>query len=233
MYGTGGNYYYDEHDAKRDEYLKRQANVMGNKVMLLFKLTILSIVMALASVVAMLVIAVYTVMYGGSEQIVLYVAWGVAILAFIINLIYGGVVISMKEFDGKYLTSGILYILGQSLSLAKEVLGEIESLSLLASLASLASSVVLLISLFFFVNAIKDDVASFNSYLSGSWEGFKKMNIAMVVIVVIGVVLAFVIPALGGIAIFVGSVLAIIISIWQIVLLYKTGKSMLAFKEGF
>ena len=58
---------------------------MGNKVMLLFKLTILSIVMALASVVAMLVIAVYTVMYGGSEQIVLYVAWGVAILAFIIK----------------------------------------------------------------------------------------------------------------------------------------------------
>ena len=72
MYGTSGNYYYDEHDAKRDEYLKRQANVMGNKVMLLFKLTIFSIVMVLASIVVMLFIAVYTVMYGGSEQIVMY-----------------------------------------------------------------------------------------------------------------------------------------------------------------
>ena len=75
MYGTSGNYYYDEHDAKRDEYLKRQAEVMGNKVMLLFKLTIFSIVMVLASIVVMLFIAVYTVMYGGSEQIVLYVVF--------------------------------------------------------------------------------------------------------------------------------------------------------------
>lgn len=233
MYGTSGNYYYDEHDAKRDEYLKRQANVMGNKVMLLFKLTILSIVMVLASIVVMLFIAVYTVMYGGSEQIVMYAAWGVAILAFIINLIYGGVVISMKEFDGKYLTSGILYILGQSLSLAKNILGEYESLSLYASLASLASSIVLLIALFFFVNAIKDDVASFNSYLSGSWEGFKKANITMVVITVIGVALAIILPGLGGFVLFIGALIAIIISIWQIVLLYKTGKSMLAFKEGF
>ncbi|MBR6383867.1 MAG: hypothetical protein IKS56_07790 [Lachnospiraceae bacterium] len=233
MYGTSGNYYYDEHDAKRDEYLKRQANVMGNKVMLLFKLTIFSIVMVLASIVVMLFIAVYTVMYGGSEQIVMYAAWGVAILAFIINLIYGGVVISMKEFDGKYLTSGILYILGQSLSLAKNILGEYESLSLYASLASLASSIVLLIALFFFVNAIKDDVASFNSYLSGSWEGFKKANITMVVITVIGVALAIILPGLGGFVLFIGALIAIIISIWQIVLLYKTGKSMLAFKEGF
>lgn len=233
MYGTSGNYYYDEHDAKRDEYLKRQANVMGNKVMLLFKLTIFSIVMVLASIVVMLFIAVYTVMYGGSEQIVMYAAWGVAILAFIINLIYGGVVISMKEFDGKYITSGILYILGQSLSLAKNILGEYESLSLYASLASLASSIVLLIALFFFVNAIKDDVASFNSYLSGSWEGFKKANITMVVITVIGVALAIILPGLGGFVLFIGALIAIIISIWQIVLLYKTGKSMLAFKEGF
>lgn len=233
MYGTSGNYYYDEHDAKRDEYLKRQANVMGNKVMLLFKLTILSIIMALASVVVMLIIAVYTVMYGGSEEIVMYVAWGVVAISFIIQLIYAGVMISMKEFDGKYLTSGILYILGQSFSVAKEVLGEIESLSMFASLASLASSIVLLISLFFFIAAIKDDVAPFNSYLSGSWEGFKRANIGVVIITVIGVALAFILPGLGGFVLFIGALIGIVISIWQIVLLYKTGKSMLAFKEGF
>ena len=233
MYGTSGNYYYDEQDAKRDEYLKRQANVMGNKLMLMFKLTIFGIVMSLASIVLMLTIGVYAILYSGSsEQIIMYIAYGVVIVAFIIQAIYGGVLISMKEYDGRYMTSGLLYIFAQACTVVKEFLSE-TSLSWVAGFASLASSILGLISLLLFVNAIKDDIAPFNSYLSGSWEGFKKVYIGMIVITVIGVVVAFLIPGLGTLILAISGLLALILSIWQIVLLYKSGKAMLAFKEGF
>lgn len=165
-------------------------------------------------------------------QSVVLIAYGVAIAAFILNVIYAGIMISMKEYDGKYMTAGILYIFGEALSLLKEFLSE-TSLSWVAGFASLASSILLLISLLLFVNAIKDDVASFNSYLSGSWEGFKKMYIAMIVISVVGALVAIVFQGLGALIILISSILALILSIWQIVLLYKSGKAMLAFKEGF
>ena len=232
MYGDyQSNELQNDYDSRKDEYLRKQAEFMGNKIGILFKLQIAMLIVGLVIILLSVLAGVIMFVTNGSTLIVYLIIVPAALITLGLGIYYGVTLISMKEYDERYSTAGVLYIIYAILNSIHDFFSNSDGLG---NFINLIGAVVAMISLMFFINAITEDVAPFDGYISESWNLFKKTYIGMVIGLGVGLCLTLIrFFGLAMLVIGICTILGLVVGIWQIVLLYKTSESMKRYTYRF
>ena len=111
MYGDyQSNELQNDYDSRKDEYLRKQAEFMGNKIGILFKLQIAMLIVGLVIILLSVLAGIIMFITNGSKLIVYLIIVPAALITLGLGIYYGVTLISMKEYDERYSTAGVLYI---------------------------------------------------------------------------------------------------------------------------
>ena len=148
--------------------------------------------------------------------------------AFVINIIYSIILFSLKKYDSEFGLAGIFNILSGIFTFIKLFLSyDFSSLVLYFFIA-----VFSLISLLKFAGAMSSCLYSVNVSISNSWNTYRKAYIITVILCGLGVLaLKSGISLLTGFILIVCIIAVLWITIWNLVLLYKSFYAMKTFTQ--
>lgn len=215
--------YVDEREVMRrkieHEEKVARCSVFAKKYMLLFMILIGGIALsALSVVLAILAFATPSFVKTISTVIII-----LSFLSFAISVGYGLVLVSLGNYYRDFRTAGLLYMVNGAMSALYNSIGG--GLGFLFQITAAVASVMYMLKFASAMSASFDNVAS---YMSISWDNFRKVFIYVYAGIAILTLGSFV-PILGIFAslfLLVLSVVAIGVSIWQIVLIFKSSRVM-------
>lgn len=146
-----------------------------------------------------------------------------------IGILIAIVLLSLGRFNSYFRYAGGACLLAQFLNYATASLPEGGIGSMLSVLAMVATAVYILA----LCSGMNETVNEVDGYIADSWISFKKTYIVVAAGLLISMVMVL-LPALSGLAmlgVLVFSIVAIVLSIWELVLLFRSGKAMTSFAK--
>jgi len=198
-------------------YLRERQNdlrTMGNLYLALFG--------CLIGTIAASIFARIYVSFASSLASLIRVALFVSIFALACGIGYAVVLFFLAKYQRDFKIAAIAYAIAEGLSFLK---------SFSSDWSTLISLVVAGLQIFYIMKFCDGMMASFDTVdlvMSGTWQTFKKWYLYMLYATLV-VTAAMILPFLGLFALigaFVLAVGAIVLSIWQLILLYGSGKRM-------
>jgi len=205
--------------------LKIKYDYLGNKTMLLFWIQIATIAISILSIIVMLIVTL--IFY--PEDYTLPFTIGLSVFSLAAMLLFGITTIKMGDFDGDFTTAGVLYLIGQGLSLVETFLPDD---SCFGTILKLGSSILMLIHTLKFATAMESQSYQASAHISDLWTTYKKVFIGITIATIVCSFCLF-IPILNILAVIVLIIIAIatlIVNIWELILFYKTASAMKKFK---
>ena len=196
--------------------LRENAAVLGKRFMVMFIISVVS--------VGLSVITILNAYVFSNPQIVF--SFGAIDLA--LSIAYVVMLFLIGKYNENFTHAGVAYILAQIASVVKSlILTQVGTLfSLMASALSIAYIVKL-------CTGMEDCFNQVDAYLAETWVSFKKAFLIITIASIACVLLVFV-PILSFLAVIGAlfcSIAAIVISVWQFVLLYRSSKTMTDFSK--
>ena len=159
----------------------------------------------------------------------------VSVLSSGINLVYGFLMATLPTpipNDDRFKRGGIFYMLTIIFGFIYDPLLSSYSYGIIFQAVA---AIFALLSFYNFVPAIREILCNYDFGLSDSWDKFKKVY-TIILLSLLGAILICWIPIINLIAIIaivIYSIGILIIPIWEIILVYKTHKSLSAFRAYF
>lgn len=147
------------------------------------------------------------------------------IMALALDLAFSVILIRLAKYHDDFNLAGVLYIFTAIVSFLKIISKDA------STVFSLVDTVLSLIYMLKFTSIMMELFTPVDLGLKNSWESFRKANIYLTAIT-FGCAIVVFAPILMGLAALVlifCTIAAIVISIWEFVLFYKSAKSMRAF----
>lgn len=197
---------------------REQAVVLGRRFRLLFLISIASVIVSFSS---------YVAAYCGAGFGVIAVISGIGLamsILFAVNLFMLG------KFNGEFTMAGLAYVLAQIADFCRSI--SPVGVSSVFSIMAAALSVGYVIK---FTTAMEACVTHADGYLAESWEKFRRYFIYVTIFTIACTVLIFVpsiVMVLSAIGIFLAAIASLILSVWQLVLLYRSANTMTAFSQS-
>ena len=203
-------YFSSDADPKEVMRQKRsEARAIGTRMNVLFYISLASVGLAVAALIK--------VPY-------------VSILGLILNIAFGIVILTIPSDSGEFRNSGIYYLISLGLQFFSNYAGVI----LFVLVVTIAAAVFSLMYMYTFVSATSDSLVDADYGLSSSWETYRTaytiMNIGLVAIIVL-LWIRFITGEAYLFFLLGFSIFAIVLQIWMIVLLGKSGSSLIAYSN--
>ncbi|MBR3057723.1 MAG: hypothetical protein IKG93_07095 [Clostridiales bacterium] len=199
--------------------LRQRCAVVGSRFNLLFWISIGSLIMSLASTIIIYLLKSMDAL-----------KWA-QILGFVTSVLFAVVLFSLSKFNDNFQAAAIAYVFAQGCSFVQNMAGSSAGLSIVFSLASSLLSIAYVMKL---TTGMEECFNVVDGYMADSWASFRKAFVVVMIITVACVILAFV-PILNLLAL-IGSlgtvVAAIVLAIWQLVLLFRSAETMLRFSKS-
>lgn len=205
-----------EEEKNRLDAIVKRAPVLGKWLWILFWLIIPS---AIASLMSQEVIV----------NSIPALLWPGQILSVTCNLVYSLILFRLASEEDRYRTAGICGLINVVISLALLwVSGDTAKLTTSGAgsvlLLSLPAAVLGFIGKYNEFTAHSVVLTGLNNTLAVKWSKLWKWYIATFVVMIGGVLLLLIIPFLGLLAVLAGAIALVVVSILQLVYLYKTAK---------
>lgn len=199
--------------------LRERCAVLGKKFKILFWISILSVILS----VLMFVLAYATQSTG--------VVTVFAVIAIVLGVIYAATLFTLGKFIENFKLAAIAYILLQISDFIKQISSSNFFAYTIFSVASLGLGIGYVLK---YTYAMEESIISVDGYIADSWASYRKAYIGVMIASLICVILAFA-PAfafLAMIASIILSIVAIVLSVWQLVILYRSAKRMIEFSNS-
>lgn len=199
--------------------LRERCAVLGKKFQILFWISILSVILS----VLMFVLAYATQSKG--------VVTVFAVIAIVLGVIYAATLFTLGKFIENFKLAAITYILLQISDFIKQISSSNFFAYTIFSVASLGLGIGYVLK---YTYAMEESIISVDGYIADSWASYRKAYIGVMIASLICVIMAFA-PAfafLAMIASVILSIVAIVLSVWQLVILYRSGKRMIEFSNS-
>lgn len=199
--------------------LRERCAVLGKKFQILFWISILSVILS----VLMFVLAYATQSTG--------VVTVFAVIAIVLGVIYAATLFTLGKFNENFKLAAITYILLQVSDFIKQISSSNLFASTIFSVASLGLGIGYVLK---YTYAMEESFLSVDGYIADSWASYRKAYIGVMIASLICVILAFapVFAFLAMIASIILSIVAIVLSVWQLVILYRSAKRMIEFSNS-
>ncbi len=203
-------YFSSDADPKEVMRQKRsEARAIGTRMNVLFYISLASVGLAVAALIK--------VPY-------------VSILGLILNIAFGIVILTIPSDSGEFRNSGIYYLISIGLQFFSNYAGVI----LFVLVVTIAAAVFSLMYMYSFVSATSDSLVDADYGLSSSWETYRTaytiMNIGLAALILL-LLIRFITGEAYLFFLLCFSIFAIVLQIWMIVLLGKTGRSLIAYSN--
>lgn len=205
-----------ERERQQQTALRERCAVLGKKYQTLFWVSIISVIIS----VVMLVMA-YATRSAGAVLVL-------AASAIVLGIIYAVTLFTLGQYNENYTLAGVAYILLQVTDFIKQMAGG--EIGMLFSLASLGLGIGYVLK---YTLAMEECFTLVDGYISDSWASYRKAYIGVTIGSIACVVLAFV-PFLAFLAVVGSVILAIVaigLSIWQLVILNRSANRMIEFSN--
>ena len=223
----------NEREARMKQEQFNRCNDMGDKLKLLF---VLKIITSVLNILLMGFVAnSSTVLVRlGSDMDAVITSAKVTVLTFElislgIGIVYGILTMRMGRYMSEFSSAGLFTIIDALITFAYDYTG--------ANVLSLIAAAFGILYVMRFSEGMKNSLRGFSvansvdSILACDWDKYKNMNIKMLIVLGVCLVVAF-IPIVNIIllpAVLVIAVAAIILKIWELILMYKSSASMKAY----
>lgn len=203
-------YFSSDADPKEVMRQKRsEARAIGTRMNVLFYISLASVGLAVAALIK--------VPY-------------VSILGLILNIAFGIVILTIPSDSGEFRNSGIYYLISLGLQFFSNYAGVI----LFVLVVTIAAAVFSLMYMYSFVAVTSDSLVDADYGLSSSWETYRTaytiMNIGLAALILL-LWIRFITGEAYLFFLLCFSIFAIVLQIWMIVLLGKTGRSLIAYSN--
>lgn len=196
---------------------REQAVVLGSRFKLLFIIHVASVAASFASYVA-------TYLEAGFG--VIAVISGISLA---MSILFAVILFMLGKYNGEFTMAGLTFIMAQIATFCQSI--SPSGVSMMFSIMAAALSVGYVIK---FTSGMEACVTPADGYLAESWEKFRNYFIYVTIFTVCCTVLVFfpgILKVLAAIGILLAAIVALILSVWQIVLLYRSANTMTAFSQ--
>ncbi len=223
----------NEREARMKQEQFNRCNDMGDKLKLLF---VLKIITSVLNILLMGFVANSSMVLVrlGSDMDAVITSAKVTVLTFElislgIGIVYGILTMRMGRYMSEFSSAGLFTIIDALITFAYDYTG--------ANVLSLIAAAFGILYVMRFSEGMKNSLRGFSvansvdSILACDWDKYKNMNIKMLIVLGVCLVVAF-IPIVNIFllsAVLVIAVAAIILKIWELILMYKSSASMKAY----
>ena len=228
MFENYSNYDSITADREREEKLmqdkRERCHKEGKLYFILFWLTVLGTpVIFLLSLIGGIVGGIFDAMFD-SMSLLYVIIGGISLISLAIGIVVAVILFILGKEESCFRVAGISYILVVVFETASEFLPD----GLLKSVLGILTLIAELFYLFEFINGSMNILAGVDNYVASSWETLRKTIIYLFIGLVAILVLMFipVIRVLAMIGAFAAVIAAIVILIWEFVLMFKTARAL-------
>lgn len=223
MYGQGPVYdeRYAEAVARKQEALLQKSYDIGTKMKRIFWMIIIIVMMTVLLVAQEVMVTLgFQFLDGGTMSLMLVSS----ILIIVCSIVYAISLESLKCYNSSFGTAAVLYVIIQVLQIGKNYV----SGNSVGSIISIVVAVLQILQVRTFVDATASSLREIDRGVELSWRSFWNVYVKLLYAMILVYIIAM-IPILILIAaplILVITVASIIMNLWMLALIWKTGSTM-------
>lgn len=154
------------------------------------------------------------------------------IISVAVTLAYGLILVKLASIEDRYRTAGICYLVANGVNVLLPLLSEVGGSSTWTLLITLPAAVVALVSTYNEYMAHSAVLTGVDNDLSEKWCKLWKWEIGLMGTMVGSLLVAFIIPLLGALAVLACAIGTIVVGILKLVYLYRTAKIFREYPVG-